>query len=301
MFDFIGDIHGHADQLQLLFQKLGYVRSNGMFRHPDRKAFFLGDFVNRGAQVRRVLEIVRPMVEANEALAVVGNHEYNLLAYLTDGHDGNPLREHSESNFNQLKDTLSAFERDREQLYDYVEWMGTLPLFFENNRLRVVHACWDDQQISFIKNHYSSNKLTDTLLQASAIPDDPAHTAVQVLLKGVEFKLSSQDEWEDADGNIHQAVRLKWWEYSQGKGIHELSVRDIQDVDTYPDEEYVRLYPGYPATAPPVFIGHYCLDGTPRLLKPNVCCVDFCVYRSKRIVAYRWHGEQTLSRDHLVW
>src|SRR5205807_1986313 len=67
MYDLIGDIHGHADELVQLLDVLGYEKGGGVYHHPDRRLIFLGDFIDRGPQIRRVLEIVRPMVEAGHA------------------------------------------------------------------------------------------------------------------------------------------------------------------------------------------------------------------------------------------
>ena len=62
--DFIGDIHGHADELvELLEVQLGYSLNDGYYQHPERKAFFVGDFIDRGPQIKEVLEIVRPMID----------------------------------------------------------------------------------------------------------------------------------------------------------------------------------------------------------------------------------------------
>lgn len=33
-FDIIGDVHGHADELELLLDRLGYVEVNGVRQHP---------------------------------------------------------------------------------------------------------------------------------------------------------------------------------------------------------------------------------------------------------------------------
>ena len=83
MHDLIGDIHGHADALQQLLTKLGYAKHKGVYRHPDRQAIFLGDFIDRGPKIRETLEIVRPMIDSGTALAVMGNHELNALAFHT--------------------------------------------------------------------------------------------------------------------------------------------------------------------------------------------------------------------------
>jgi hypothetical protein len=84
MYDLIGDIHGHADELVQLLEALGYRKHGRTYVHPERKVIFLGDFIDRGPKIREVLEIVRPMVEQGNALAVMGNHELNALAYHTE-------------------------------------------------------------------------------------------------------------------------------------------------------------------------------------------------------------------------
>lgn len=72
MYDLIGDIHGHADALLQLLRQLGYSKQKGVYRHPERQVIFLGDFIDRGPQIRETLEIVRPMIDAGAALAVMG-------------------------------------------------------------------------------------------------------------------------------------------------------------------------------------------------------------------------------------
>jgi Calcineurin-like phosphoesterase len=61
MYDLIGDIHGYADELVELLETLGYQKSQGTYRHPERKVIFLGDFIDRGPKILQVLGIVRPM------------------------------------------------------------------------------------------------------------------------------------------------------------------------------------------------------------------------------------------------
>jgi hypothetical protein len=57
-YDIIGDIHGHADPLQALLERLGYREVEGTYAHPDRKVIFLGDYIDRGPEIRKVLQIV---------------------------------------------------------------------------------------------------------------------------------------------------------------------------------------------------------------------------------------------------
>ena len=84
-FDIIGDVHGCFDELTALLGKLGYqVRPDGGgAHHPgDRRAFFVGDLVDRGPATPAVLRLVMGMVDDGDALCVPGNHEAKLLRAL---------------------------------------------------------------------------------------------------------------------------------------------------------------------------------------------------------------------------
>ncbi len=101
MYDLIGDIHGHADELAQLLETLGFRKAQDVYQHPERKVIFLGDFIDRGPKIRQVLEIVRPMIDGGYALAVMGNHEFNALAYHTQDPNRKDefLRQHSDKTF----------------------------------------------------------------------------------------------------------------------------------------------------------------------------------------------------------
>lgn len=151
-FDVIGDVHGHASELTILFKRMGYQETNGVLRHPEgRRVVFLGDFIDRGPEIRRTLEIVRGMVEAGSALAVMGNHELNALHYTMPDpvlreEDGGPkwLRSHSESHRRQFEETVRQLGAD---LDVWLAWIRTLPVWMktfdsEGVELRFVHAAW---------------------------------------------------------------------------------------------------------------------------------------------------------------
>jgi hypothetical protein len=44
-------------------------------------AVFLGDIIDRGPRIREALHIVHDMVEAGQALCIMGNHEFNALGW----------------------------------------------------------------------------------------------------------------------------------------------------------------------------------------------------------------------------
>ena len=95
-YDIIGDIHGHADALEALLKGMGYRQTRGAWRHPARQAVFVGDFIDRGPRQFDSVDLVRRMVEAGSAQAVMGNHEFNAIAwFLPDpGAPGEYLRRH---------------------------------------------------------------------------------------------------------------------------------------------------------------------------------------------------------------
>ncbi len=152
MFDVIGDIHGYAAELIALLLKMGYQKHGIGFRHPERKAVFVGDFIDRGPEIAECLAIVRAMVDAGDAWAVMGNHEFNALCFHTPDHSRpiGGLREHSHKNIDQHGETLRQLSST--QLKEYLAWFRTLPLYLQLDGLRVVHACWDQKQIEVISD-----------------------------------------------------------------------------------------------------------------------------------------------------
>lgn len=86
-FDIIGDVHGCADELEMLLGDLGYAvawsgKDVTVTPPAGRRAIFVGDLVDRGPRSPDVLRIARHMVEAGTALAVVGNHDDKLKRHL---------------------------------------------------------------------------------------------------------------------------------------------------------------------------------------------------------------------------
>ncbi len=124
-YDIIGDIHGCSRTLMSLLDRLGYERKSGIYRHPARKVIFLGDFIDRGPAQREVLGIVRPMIDSGSALAVMGNHEFNAIAYATFNDQTHEyLRPHSEKNLRQHQAFLDAYADNAGEYAEVIEWFG---------------------------------------------------------------------------------------------------------------------------------------------------------------------------------
>ncbi len=239
-FDVIGDVHGHAAELTILLKRMGYQETNGVLRHPEgRRVVFLGDFIDRGPEIRRTLEIVRGMVEAGSALAVMGNHELNALHYTMPDpvlreEDGGPkwLRSHSESHRRQFEETVRQLGAD---LDVWLAWIRTLPVWMktfdsEGVELRFVHAAWMETKMRRLwEEPTDSGELRFTgpfeapvLTQAGLVDfgrrKDPVSGKPALgwkykekFLTGPEKGLPAGVSYLDKEGCERMSIRVKWW------------------------------------------------------------------------------------------
>ena len=177
MYDIIGDIHGYCTKLRGLLKEMRYEEKNGVWKHPERKAIFVGDYIDRGPEIRETLHLVRNMVEADTAIALMGNHEYNALAYHTQDGNGGYLRKHIPNKTHQHSATLAQFYFYRDEWDSFLSWFRQLPIYYENKHLRCVHASWDQEHINWLKeNKY--NAMTDEFLFDSQIKKSPAYWVI---------------------------------------------------------------------------------------------------------------------------
>ena len=305
-YDLIGDIHGHSETLVELLTRLDYKPVDGVYRHPDRQVIFLGDFIDRGPNQREVIDIVRPMIDGGAALSVMGNHEFNAIAWFTTDPD-NPdgyLREHSDKNRRQHKEFLKAYE-GTDDYPDLIDWFRHLPLWLDLPGLRVIHAVWGQTEINYLSERYPGLNiyLDDGLLVSASRSGSNEFEAVETLLKGKEIEMPNGQSFPDKDGNRRHHIRMKWW---------DASARSYRDAFLGPDAALSHIPEDpidvdhlieYAVDEPPVFIGHYWMDTEPALLAPNVACLDYSVAAKQggKLVAYRWDGEQQLSDDKFVF
>ena len=302
MIDFIGDIHGHADELEALLMKMGYTHKKGSYSHPTRKVFFVGDFIDRGPKIRETLRIVRSMVESENAIAIMGNHEYNAICFAMKKSDGGHLRSHLIKNILQHNETLKQFQGMQEQYDDYINWFKTLPLFHETEQFRAVHACWDQKNISYLKNLLPDNKLTDDLIFQAVNKENPLYDAVEETLKGKEIQMPDGLFFNDKDGNERKEIRIKWWHDPLKSTYRSISVEPLTHLPEVPvASESLKSKDFYTEEHKPVFFGHYWLKGNPSLFRNNVCCLDYSVAKKGKLVAYRFDGERKLEEKRIVY
>jgi hypothetical protein len=295
--DVIGDIHGQFDKLTGLLRALDYRPEADTWKHPEgRRVLYLGDFIDRGPRNRRVLTLVRGMTEAGDALAVMGNHEFNAIAYNTGDGNGGHLRPHTPHNRNQHAATLVDFFNRRGEWDEWVGWMKGLPFHLDLGGLRAVHATWHRGAIEAIGGR---NLHDPEFLRASATKGTVEFWAVETLLKGVELRLPNGEAYSDRDGYPRKAIRARWWENApRGMTYRELI---FPHAPTPPETEVpnaaLAILPGYGEGEPPVFFGHYWLPPETPLapLRPNLACLDFSAAKDGPLVAYRWDRERELA------
>lgn len=310
MYDIIGDIHGHAYALVALLNKLGYRQEKGAYRHPERKVIFVGDYIDRGPNSLEVLQMVKAMVDDGQAIALMGNHEYNAVCFHTPKAGGGYLRPHTYKSIMQHLPTLESLDTRRGQLAYWVAWFKELPLFFETKDLRVIHACWSDKQMQVLGEYGITDRIPEQLWEATANEAHPLFTAIEILLKGLEIPLPDGIFFLDKDGHRRENVRARWWTNPAGKKYGELVVAHALDPQLIPIEQLKvpegLTDPGdvYPDSGKPVFFGHYWLRAaSPKLFSENkkVCCVDYSVAKKGFLTAYRYDGEATLSVEKFIY
>jgi diadenosine tetraphosphatase ApaH/serine/threonine PP2A family protein phosphatase len=297
MYDIIGDVHGEADKLKELLLAMDYKLQNGVFTHNQRKAVFVGDFINRGPKIRETLQIVRSMVEKGSALAILGNHELYAIFYQLKDIEGKFYKKRNKYRL-AINQTLDEFKAYPDEWKSHLKWMRTLPLFLELNGIRVVHACWNDANIEILKSTFTEGKLKKSILRQIAVNNSPLARSFWETTKGIDFELPKDLLIYDNTGTPHRTFRMKWWENHHSKTFKDISLESRFSLPDYTiPHEIIQHRELYPAKAPLVFFGHYCLKQCCSILTKNLCCVDSCVTRTGKLVAYRWNGEKSPIRE----
>lgn len=301
--DVIGDIHGECDKLTALLSRMGYAESGGLWRHPSRTAVFVGDLIDRGPKQLETVDLVQRMVVAGAARCVMGNHEFNAIAWATPDPErpGHFLRDHHKpGNRKQHAAFLEAVEGTSRHP-EIIAWFRTLPLWLDLGPLRIVHACWDEASMQVLRPVLGAgDTLTDAAVLRGSRPGDPVFEAIEVVLKGPEIDLPAGVEFTDQSGKLRKAVRVRWWQ-SDLSTYRQAAIGPAGDSEMIPDGPLPGRLRRPDTAGPPVLFGHYWFSGTPSVISSRFACLDYSVARQGPLVAYRWDGETELADDKLIW
>ena len=279
--DIIGDLHGNLLAFVRLARHLGYAVDSdigrGDWSHPEgRILVFVGDLIDRGNKSLELAELVMSLVEQGRALCLMGNHEYNLVAWRVLGHPP----KHSNG------PTIADVEERSERWERVLGFFATLPIAIELPDLRVIHAAWHrdafaavepvlgrepqglssefSDPIDVLEDHIrlvSPFVLEPTTGLAPGLPSAPLLPPAndlphEILLKG--FERETPEPFLDNDGKERRALRVRWWD----EGAADVP-RDRMTVYGH----YWNLPPAVPTNAVPPWRGFAppAASGTPAL------------------------------------
>lgn len=137
----VGDIHGC------------YYTFCQLLEHWNRERevlILVGDLIDRGNYSAKVLQLCKELSEGNNQVVVLkGNHEAELIQYLTTGANDNWTSQGGEA-------TLLNFAAYDLPVQDYICWLQALPLQFETPYFTVTHAGITKTVDPFLEDHEDS-------------------------------------------------------------------------------------------------------------------------------------------------
>ncbi|STZ13736.1 Uncharacterised protein [Moraxella caviae] len=145
------------------------------------------------------------------------------------------------------------------------------------------------------------NRLNPHAIQRMGQPATPEFSAIRRLLNGIDLPLPDGISMTDKMGIVRHNARVKWW--LNAWQTHPIS--QTLFADNLPNTPLTALNDElanfHIATDKPIFIGHYWLDGAPRLLSKQVVCVDYSAGKDGFLTAYQFDTDNpTLSADNFV-
>ena len=308
-YDLIGDVHGEYDILIALLKSLGYTQNQGVWRKYNHVAIFVGDLIDRGPEQLLTVNLVRKMVEAGDALCIMGNHELNAIAWATPDplKPDNFLRIHNAKNSKQHEAFLREV-KGKPLHMELIDWFKTLPLWLDLGGVRIVHACWNNyymQELQINLGLSDRQTLPEDLLVVSTRENKdknlkhPAFTAVEAICKGLEADLPNGQYFIDKDLQKRHEIRIKWWQ-DEFSTYREAALAPINIVNNIPDIPFLKDKRLENYRGVPVFFGHYSLQEEPCIFTHKVACLDYRIEGKTTLVAYRWQGEPELDNKNIV-
>jgi hypothetical protein len=284
---------------------MDYEEIDGVWQHPERKVIFLGDFVDRGPEQIETVNIARNMVENGQALAVMGNHEFNAVAWATPDPEKPHefLRPHTEKNLKQHGEFLEQVGEGSELHQSMIKWFKTLPLYLDMDHFRVVHACWHSTHLQTLSRFTDDqNRIRPDAWAQLTDEKSEGFEALETVLKGLEVSLPSGYEFRDKDNHPRTNIRTQWWDL-EGVTYRDLAMVPEEIIHQIPHEPIPDdVLPGYDGEKP-VFVGHYWMKGEPAPLNEHVACLDYSVVDADggKLCAYRHDGSRVLGRSRFCW
>jgi hypothetical protein len=299
MFDIVGDVHGNADLLVVLLQKLNYLdNQENIIQNPEkRQLIFCGDLINRGKNTPRVLEIAKSLYDSNQVIVMPGNHEFFSLFYHFYGKEEFIKPFISKKAILFFEHTNIQFLGKESEWEKYMDWFMELPLFFENDELRVIHALWHDAYIDEIKQKFPVPTVGKIIKEIVDHQNLDLLYKINILLRGKEIKFEKEER--QSLGLYYAKMRTKWWlpdgEYALDEYFMNVPPKSKELLKTRFLKHQTKHHGNLP-----VFFGHYSMETKPYLISPQFCCLDFGIANSGPLIAYQFKGEGNLTAENMI-
>lgn len=286
VYDFIGDIHGNFNKLEILFKQLGYqyIEKDNYFVPPKNvKPVVLGDFINVGTQNLKVLDCLYKMHKRGFCYIVSGNHEYFLCVFFKKYGNQKKFIDYLKLNYYPLYSEL-----DIDKLKYFIEWLMELPLYYDFGKAKAVHAMWCNNNV---QKYFNENNQVYKVIE-SIEKNYNLKEQVNLLLMGFYVVIEENGE--------EKLYRLRWWELDRKSKASELFWKAYKYIPEEYDERIdVENFKNY-LTDDIVFFGHYNLNEIPYLTSNTKCCLDFGAAKGGYLACYRWKGESSLISKNLI-
>lgn len=307
--DLLGDIHGELSALEALLAAAGYDPDGN---HPDgRHLVFLGDLVDRGPDSPGVVRLVRRLIGAGKASAILGNHELNLLRAERKAGNDWFWGERTAHDARYLPWNWAEPAGDAETL----EFFASLPLALVRDDIRVVHAAWHADSMATLARQPAEAALGSLFDRLDAEAD-----AALVDSGAVDAAMHEKAAWRHhfadpsiampmlpAVGRLNAQRQMLNPVRVASSGVERCGAQPFYAAGQWRFSERVRWWDDYTDDVP-VVVGHYWREYMPkqRLTPPkgdedlfdgvgplewlgprkNVFCVDYSV-------GARWYERKT--------
>ncbi|MCB1783415.1 MAG: metallophosphoesterase [Alphaproteobacteria bacterium] len=329
--DFVSDVGGNADALERLLAKMGYVKFEEIYRHPEGRILVQpGDLFDGLHQNVRVYDILRPMVEEGHARVINGNHEVLHICFARGIFEEGPV---CNPPFMRkvLRTTLDEIVAGSSLHREMTGWLQTLPLMitFKDAGVRTAHACYDELAERILLPYRDEggalseavyDKFSRRIMTPSfegSLGEELVASAVNRVVNGPEIKLPSEYFLDFGKGEgVRHFVRPYYWRDVDRMFPFERLFREgreaaIGDDPLERDKFFTALCGqvegGLHARQErmPTIVGHFSLAQAPHINADKLLCVDY----TDRLTAYRVdvdaardeNGHHIFHEDNLVW
>lgn len=146
----IGDVHGHSMALEALLARMEAL-------DPEAPRVFVGDYVDRGEDSARVLQLVHDAQQARpeQVICLRGNHEAMMLSFLDDPEaSGQTWLQYGGlqtlASFRVGRPAGASLTEVRDALADamgpaLIDWLRARPTSWVSGNVAVVHAAADPE------------------------------------------------------------------------------------------------------------------------------------------------------------